>query len=124
MLYFNERFWQLREAGYVEELLIKYTPKSDELLAEPYRLILQRFQAVKAIYDHVDKSKADKTMLYWMGFETLQGRDEQHKVDYTIYRLRNNSCDNRYQIALFEETRYQSGEVLLPFYVITTSLGG
>jgi hypothetical protein len=120
MLYFNERFWQLREAGYVKELLIKYTPKSDELLAEPYRLVLQRFQAVKAIYDDVDKSKADKTMLYRMGFETLPGRDEQHKVDYTIYRLRNNSWDNRYQIALVEETRYQCGEVLLPFYVITT----
>lgn len=120
MLYFNERFWQLRKAGYFKELLIKYTPKSDELLAEPYRLVLQRFQAVKAIYDNPHQSKADKTMLYRMGFESKQGRDEQHEVDYSIYRLRNNSWDNRYQIGLIEETRYQNGEVLHPFYVITT----
>ena len=121
MLYFNERFWQLREAGYVKELLIKYTPKSNELLAEPYRLVLQRFQAVKAIHDNPHQSKADKTMLYRMGFKREQGRDEHREVDYTIYRLRNNSWDNRYQIALIEETHYKTGEVLLPFYVITTS---
>lgn len=35
MLYFNERFWQLRESGYVEELLVKYTPGSEQLLAKP-----------------------------------------------------------------------------------------
>ena len=121
MLYFNERFWQLRKTGYVKELLVKYTPKSDELLAEPYRLVLQRFQTIKAIHDNPHQSKAEKTMLYRMGFERKQGRDEHREVDYTIYRLRNNSWDNRYQIALIEETRYKTGEVLLPFYVITTS---
>ncbi len=121
MLYFNERFGELRKTGYVQELLVKYTPKSDELLAEPYRIVLQRFQTIKATYDNPDKSKAEKTMLYRMGFERKQGRDEHRGVDYTIYRLRNNSWDNRYQIALVEETRYKTGEVLLPFYVITTS---
>ena len=41
MLYFNERFWELRNTGYIQELLVKYTPKSDELLAKPYRVVLQ-----------------------------------------------------------------------------------
>lgn len=121
MLYFNERFWELRKRGYVQELLVKYTPKSDELLAEPYRIVLQRFQTIKAIYDNPQHSKAAKSMLYRMGFERKQGRDEHREVDYTICRLRNNSWDKRYQIALVEETDYKTGKVLLPFYVITTS---
>lgn len=121
MLYFNERFWELRKTGYVQELLVKYTPKSNELLAEPYRIVLQRFQTIKATYDNPQPTKAGRSMLYRMGFERKQRRDEQREVDYSIYRLRNNSWDNRYQIALVEETRYKTGEVLLPFYVITTS---
>ncbi len=121
MLYFNERFWQLRKNGYIRELLVKYTPKSEKLLATPYRVVLQRFQEIKSIYDQPNKSKAEKALLYRLGFEKKQGCDEQRGVDYTIDRLRNNSWDNRYQIALIEETRYNTGEVLPPFYVITTS---
>lgn len=121
MLYFNERFGELRKSGYVQELLVKYTPKSDALLAEPYRVVLQRFQTIKATYDNPQHSKAEKRMLYRMGFERKQGRDEHREVDYTIYRLRNNSRDKRYQISLVEETDYKTGKVLLPFYVITTA---
>lgn len=120
MLYFNDRFWKLREAGYVEELLVKYTPRNNELLEKPYRLVLQRFQEVKAIYEKADKSDSEKELLHRMGFRQKQGRDSLRGVDYTIYQLRNNSWDNRYQIALVEEVRYKTGEVLAPFYVLST----
>lgn len=119
MLYFNERFWQLREAGYVEDILVKYTPGSQALLAKPYRIVLQRFEKAKSLYEKCEKSKAEKAMLYRMGFDRHSGYDQTRGVSYTIYRLRNNSWDNRYQIAQVLERSSSKGE-LPPFYVITT----
>lgn len=119
MLYFNERFWRLRRSGYVQDILIKYTPGSQELLSEPYRIVLQRFGEIKALYEKPHKSKADKAKLYRLGFECYEGYDERRRVSYTVYRLRNNSWDNRYQVALVLERSATKG-VLAPFYVITT----
>ena len=119
MLYFNERFWQLRECGYVQDILVKYTPGSDELLAEPYRIVLQRFEEMKALYERSQKSKAEKDKLYRLGFERRDGYDQQRGVSYSIYRLRNNSWDNRYQIAQIWERSSTKG-AMAPFYVITT----
>jgi hypothetical protein len=119
MLYFNERFWQLRESGYVEDILVKYTPGSEELLAAPYRIVLQRFEEMKALYEKPEKSKAEKTKLYRMGFDCHDGYDQARGVSYRIYRLRNNSWDNRYQISQVLEKSAAQGE-MAPFYVITT----
>lgn len=119
MLYFNERFWQLRESGYVEELLLKYTPGSEQLLAKPYRRILQCFEEIKALYEKPQKSKAEKAKLYRLGFDCRQGYDEARGVSYQIYRLPNNGRDNRYQVAQVFEESSRKGE-MPPFYVIST----
>ena len=119
MLYFNEGFWQLRNNGYVKDILIKYTPGTDDLLSEPYRVVLQTFMEMKRLYEKPEKSKKDKQKLYHMGFERREGYDDRRGVSYVVYRQRNNPRDNRWQMALVFE-KNNAGDPLPPFYVITT----
>jgi len=119
MLYFNERFWKLQEQGYIGELLIKYTPDPSQQLEKPYRIILQRFEELVALYNQEEKSKSDREKLYRMGFECVTGEDKGKDLTYQIYSCRNNSFDNRYKVAKVVECKLKSGEERF-FYVITT----
>lgn len=119
MLYFNERFWQLRESGYVADILVKYTPDPKTPVSELYRIVLQRFESMKSLYIKPEKSKKEREKLFRLGFDSREGYDPDHGISYTIYYCRNNSWDNRYQIAQVIEKSSAKG-MMTPFYVITT----
>jgi hypothetical protein len=85
MLYFNERFWQLRQKGYIKDLLVKYTPNSRRKLKKPYRKVLQRFEELVAMAEKKDLSKSEKKKLYHLGFRHKSGFDEEGMVTYQIY---------------------------------------
>lgn len=112
-LYFTERFYRLRQQGYVRELVIKYTPVSPGV-SGAFRKVLERFEQMVSRY----KDKGAQAYLHRMGFVFEKGFDKKQHVSYTIYRARNNSLDNRYQIARVIERR--GGKLLQQFYVITT----
>lgn len=118
MLYFNERFWNLRAQGYIRQLLIKYTPDKEEA-ARDYRRIIACFQEMKLLYEKPHKSAAEQAKLLRMGFCCKRGEDRAQQLSYLIYQMRNNSRDNRYQVAQALETT-ADGQALLPFYVFTT----
>lgn len=118
MLYFNERFWNLRAQSYIRELLIKYTPDKEEA-ARAYRRIIACFQEMKLLYEKPHQSAAEQAKLLRMGFCCKRGEDRAQQLSYLIYQMRNNSRDNRYQVAQVLETT-ADGQALLPFYVFTT----
>lgn len=122
-LYFNERFYQLRQQGYVRELVIKYTPDSLNIGAR-FRQVLKRFEELVDIYEKKSHSKGRDHYLHRIGFSYEDGLDPSRNVSYRIYLAGNNSLDNRYQIARVKE--YRHGHILQQFYVITTdkSLNG
>jgi hypothetical protein len=120
MLYFTERFWGLREEGYIGDLIIKYTPDSVEKWEKPYRRLLGHFEELVALYNRGDKDEKDERHLYRMGFEHRRGVDKGSGIRYEIYYARHNSYDNRYQVARVVESPTRKVEGV-GFYVITTS---
>lgn len=119
MLYFNEGFYRLREAGYVADILIKYTPDPDKAFEQPYRKILQRFEEMRDLYLNPEQKKSDRQKLYRLNFRYTSAYDEDHRLSYEIYRAGNNGLDNRYAIARIIESN-DKGQMLHDFYIITT----
>lgn len=116
-LYFNERFYQLRQQGYVRELVIKYTPDSLAIGAR-FRQVLERFEEMVALYENKCHHNGRDHYLHRMGFCCERGYDSSRDVSYTIYLAKNNSLDNRYQIARINE--YRQKKLLGQFYAVTT----
>jgi hypothetical protein len=120
MLYFNERFWQLRQKGYIKDLLVKYTPNCKRKLKEPYRKVLQRFEELVAMAEKEELSKSEKKKLYHLGFRHKSGFDEERMVTYQIYSADSNSWDRRFKVARVVEKDVKT-EAEQHFYVITTA---
>lgn len=119
MLYFNERFWQLHRNGYIEELLIKYTPDPQKGFLKPYRKILHYVEALRDLYEEAEESKKSREKLYRMNFRFCNGYDPDKCVHYDIWYAGNNELDNRYAVARVVESD-NTGTTLHDFYVITT----
>jgi len=118
MLYFTEGYWQLRKAGYIKDLLVKYTPDTVGKQRHPRWKVLQRFQDLFQLYASQSQDKKDQARLYRMGFSHDHGKDSSRRISYDIYSTSKNGFDNRYKIAWI--TEHKSANHLPPFYVITT----
>ena len=125
MLYFTEGYWKLREAGYVNNLLVKYTPDTVGKQRHPRWKVLQRFQELLHLYASQSQDKKDQARLHCMGFGHDHGEDSSRKIIYDIYSSANNGFDNRYKIAWITEHKSAKNKEdhLFPFYVITTDKG-
>ena len=120
MLYFNERFYHLREAGYFRDLLIKYTPDPSRGFQQPYRKLLQRFEDLRELHLKTEKHKCEKQKLYRMNFKVFAGDDKDRGLHFEMFHAPNNSLDNRYAVCRVIECHNQTS-VVHDFYVITTA---
>lgn len=121
-LYFTERFYQLRAQGYVRELVIKYTPPHPSV-SSSFRRVLQCFEEMVRRFES-SKGQSDRWYFHRMGFRCESGVDASRGLSYILYSAKNNSWDNRYQIARVVE--YRQGKLFQQYYVISTdkSLSG
>ncbi len=115
MLYFNERFWGLVSEGAIGNLLVKYTPDPKYPLKPYYRKILRRFAGMKSLYEKPLKTQKEKNQLKRMLFTYHKKEDECGTLSYEIFRMGNNSWDNRWQVAQVYEADHDGC-----FYVFTT----
>lgn len=119
MLYLNSGIFGLVKAGYVKNILVKYTPKLDENnYPKLYRNVLKRFETYLLLKGKNQLTKTERIKFENCGYNYEKGYDKERLVEYEIFSIARLDTDNRFKIAKIFETNVNGKQNL--FYVFTT----